>query len=168
MRARRYALRSIVAIVTPMQDDGRLDFERFKSLIDFHIEQGTDGIVVSAPRGIAHGRCRRTQGTDPAGHCPRARPHYYRGRQGGNSTARPSSSLSRRKRRRDACLSSCLTTTSHAGGPLPALSHHRGKGGHRANRVQRSRRTVADLASETTLRLAQIRTSSHQGRYRQQ
>src|SRR5947208_3453754 len=37
---------SIVAIVTPMQDDGRLDFERFKSLIDFHIEQGSDGIVV--------------------------------------------------------------------------------------------------------------------------
>src|SRR5882672_11168742 len=29
---------SIVAIVTPMQDDGRLDYERFKSLIDFHDE----------------------------------------------------------------------------------------------------------------------------------
>jgi len=41
---------SIVAIVTPMQEDGRLDFERFKSLIDFHIEQGSDGIVVVAPR----------------------------------------------------------------------------------------------------------------------
>src|SRR5207253_10299879 len=42
---------SIVAIVTPMQDDGRLDFERFKSLIDFHIEQGTDGIVVVGTTG---------------------------------------------------------------------------------------------------------------------
>ena len=42
---------SIVAIVTPMQDDGRLDYERFKSLIDFHIEQGTDGIVVVGTTG---------------------------------------------------------------------------------------------------------------------
>jgi 4-hydroxy-tetrahydrodipicolinate synthase len=42
---------SIVAIVTPMQDDGRLDFERFKTLIDFHIEQGTDGIVVVGTTG---------------------------------------------------------------------------------------------------------------------
>src|SRR3977135_4717309 len=42
---------SMVAIVTPMQDDGRLDFERFKSLIDFHIEQGTDGVVVVGTTG---------------------------------------------------------------------------------------------------------------------
>src|SRR5262249_56889391 len=42
---------SIVAIVTPMQDDGRLDYERFKSLIDFHVEQGTDGIVVVGTTG---------------------------------------------------------------------------------------------------------------------
>src|SRR5207245_7027901 len=42
---------SLVAIVTPMQDDGRLDFERFKSLIDFHIEQGSDGIVVVGTTG---------------------------------------------------------------------------------------------------------------------
>src|SRR5258707_13022010 len=42
---------SIVAIVTPMQEDGRLDFERFKSLIDFHIEQGSDGIVVVGTTG---------------------------------------------------------------------------------------------------------------------
>ena len=42
---------SIVAIVTPMQDDGRLDYPRFKALIDFHIEQGTDGIVVVGTTG---------------------------------------------------------------------------------------------------------------------
>src|SRR5258708_34652516 len=42
---------SIVAIVTPMHDDGRLDYERFKSLIDFHVEQGTDGIVVVGTTG---------------------------------------------------------------------------------------------------------------------
>src|SRR5258708_29816480 len=42
---------SIVAIVTPMQDDGRLDSPHFKALIDFHIEQGTDGIVVVGTTG---------------------------------------------------------------------------------------------------------------------
>jgi 4-hydroxy-tetrahydrodipicolinate synthase len=37
---------SLVAIVTPMHEDGRLDLESFRALIDFHVEQGTDGIVV--------------------------------------------------------------------------------------------------------------------------
>ena len=32
-RAQAMVTGSIVAIVTPMQDDGRLDYERFKSLI---------------------------------------------------------------------------------------------------------------------------------------
>jgi len=40
---------SIVAIVTPMQDDGRLDYPRFKALIDFHIEQGPMASSSSAP-----------------------------------------------------------------------------------------------------------------------
>lgn len=42
---------SIVAIVTPMQEDGSLDLASFRSLIDFHIEQGTDGIVVVGTTG---------------------------------------------------------------------------------------------------------------------
>ena len=42
---------SIVAIVTPMHEDGRLDFARFKSLIDWHIAEGTDGIVVVGTTG---------------------------------------------------------------------------------------------------------------------
>ena len=36
---------SIVALVTPMFDDGQVDYESLKKLIDFHVEQGTDGIV---------------------------------------------------------------------------------------------------------------------------
>ena len=36
---------SIVAIVTPMHADGAVDFERFKTLIDWHIENGTQAIV---------------------------------------------------------------------------------------------------------------------------
>ncbi|MBI3902893.1 MAG: 4-hydroxy-tetrahydrodipicolinate synthase [Nitrosomonadales bacterium] len=42
---------SIVAIVTPMREDGSLDLTAFRSLIDFHIEQGTDGIVVVGTTG---------------------------------------------------------------------------------------------------------------------
>src|SRR3982751_5845037 len=42
---------SIVAIVTPMHEDGRLDLERFRALIDWHIVEGTDGIVVVGTTG---------------------------------------------------------------------------------------------------------------------
>jgi len=42
---------SIVAIVTPMQEDGSLDLAAFRALIDFHIAQGTDGIVVVGTTG---------------------------------------------------------------------------------------------------------------------
>ncbi len=42
---------SIVAIVTPMYEDGSLDLPSFRALIDFHIEQGTDAIVVVGTTG---------------------------------------------------------------------------------------------------------------------
>jgi 4-hydroxy-tetrahydrodipicolinate synthase len=42
---------SIVAVVTPMREDGSLDLAAFRALIDFHIEQGTDGIVVVGTTG---------------------------------------------------------------------------------------------------------------------
>src|SRR4026207_75365 len=42
---------SLVAIVTPMLEDGRLDLKRFESLIDWHIAEGTDGIVVVGTSG---------------------------------------------------------------------------------------------------------------------
>jgi len=42
---------SLVAIVTPMLEDGSLDFARFKSLIDWHIAEGTQGIVVVGTTG---------------------------------------------------------------------------------------------------------------------
>jgi 4-hydroxy-tetrahydrodipicolinate synthase len=41
----------IVAIVTPMNEDGSLDLAAFRALIDFHVEQGTDGIVVVGTTG---------------------------------------------------------------------------------------------------------------------
>jgi len=42
---------SLVAIVTPMHEDGSLDLERFRRLIDFHVREGTDGIVVVGTTG---------------------------------------------------------------------------------------------------------------------
>ena len=42
---------SIVAIVTPMREDGKLDLARFRSLMDWHIAEGTDGIVVVGTTG---------------------------------------------------------------------------------------------------------------------
>jgi len=42
---------SLVAIVTPMHEDGSLDLKSFRALIDFHVEQGTDGIVVVGTTG---------------------------------------------------------------------------------------------------------------------
>ena len=42
---------SLVAIVTPMHDDGSLDLDAFRKLIDWHIKEGTDGIVVVGTTG---------------------------------------------------------------------------------------------------------------------
>ncbi|WP_072293162.1 4-hydroxy-tetrahydrodipicolinate synthase [Nitrosovibrio sp. Nv17] len=42
---------SLVAIVTPMQEDGTLDLEAFRALIDHHVSEGTDGIVVVGTTG---------------------------------------------------------------------------------------------------------------------
>ena len=42
---------SIVAIVTPMFEDGRLDLDGLRKLIDFHVQEGTDGIVIVGTTG---------------------------------------------------------------------------------------------------------------------
>lgn len=42
---------SIVALVTPMHEDGRIDFDGLRSLIDWHIDQGTDVIGVVGTTG---------------------------------------------------------------------------------------------------------------------
>jgi 4-hydroxy-tetrahydrodipicolinate synthase len=42
---------SIVAIVTPMRDDGALDLPALKRLIDWHVAEGTDGIVIVGTTG---------------------------------------------------------------------------------------------------------------------
>jgi len=42
---------SMVALVTPMHEDGSLDFEALKRLVDIHVENGTDAIVAVGTTG---------------------------------------------------------------------------------------------------------------------
>lgn len=42
---------SIPAIVTPMHEDGSLDLPAFRRLIDWHVEEGTNGLVVVGTSG---------------------------------------------------------------------------------------------------------------------
>jgi len=42
---------SLVAIVTPMTPDGDVDYEAFARLIDFHVDAGTNGLIVAGTTG---------------------------------------------------------------------------------------------------------------------
>ncbi len=42
---------SLVAIVTPMSEDGALDLDALRRLVDWHIAEGTDGIVIVGTTG---------------------------------------------------------------------------------------------------------------------
>jgi len=42
---------SIVALVTPMHDDGQVDWEALDRLVEFHIKEGTDAIVAVGTTG---------------------------------------------------------------------------------------------------------------------
>ncbi len=42
---------SIVALVTPMHEDNSIDFSAYTTLIDWHIEQGTNAILVAGTTG---------------------------------------------------------------------------------------------------------------------
>ena len=53
---------SIVALVTPMFEDGSLDWESLDSLLDFHLDNGTNGIVAVGTTG-------ESATLDPAEHC---------------------------------------------------------------------------------------------------
>ncbi|GAB6048364.1 4-hydroxy-tetrahydrodipicolinate synthase [Methyloparacoccus murrellii] len=97
---------SLVALVTPMQADGSLDREGLRRLIEFHIAEGTDGIVAVGTTG-------ESATLDEAEHCEviRLAVEQVAGRvpviagTGANSTAE-AISLTRQARAlgADACL----------------------------------------------------------------
>lgn len=53
---------SLVALVTPMHPDGSIHWEHLDALVDFHIENGTDGIVAVGTTG-------ESATLDPEEHC---------------------------------------------------------------------------------------------------
>src|SRR3954462_2747664 len=150
---------SIVAIVTPRHEDGRLDLARFRSLIDWHIAEGTDGIVVVGTTGESptvdfdeHKELIHVAVEHAAGRIP-----IIAG-TGGNSTAEAIElTESAKKAGADACLS-----------VVPYYNKPTQEGIYRHFRAIAERvdipqilynvpgRTVADLANDTTLRLAQV------------
>ncbi len=150
---------SIVAIVTPMNEDGSIDFARFRSLIDFHIAEGTDAIVAVGTTGESP-----TVDFDEHKELIRVAVEHARGRipviagTGGNSTAEAIElTESARKAKADACLS-----------VVPYYNKPTQEGLYRhfrsiAEKVDIPQivynvpgRTVADLANDTTLRLAGV------------
>lgn len=44
---------SLVALATPFDSDNRVDYAALKGLIDFHVNEGTDGLVVAGTTGEA-------------------------------------------------------------------------------------------------------------------
>lgn len=152
---------SIVAIVTPMQDDGSLDLVRFRSLIDWHISEGTDGIVVVGTTGESP-----TVDFDDHKQLIRIAVEHARGRipiiagTGANSTAE---SLELTESAKKAGANACLTVVPYYNKPTQEglYRHFR----HVAERVEIPQivynvpgRTITDISNDTLLRLAQLPT----------
>ena len=132
---------SIVALVTPMLDDGSVDYAALRRLIDWHIEEGTDCLRRGRHhRRIADGRRRRALRDHPRlGRAGRGRVPVMAG-TGANSTGKPSNSPSspRRRRRLPPCWSALLQQAD-AGRHLPALQGDRRGRRHPADSLQRAR-----------------------------
>ena len=150
---------SLVAIVTPMHEDGRLDFGRLRSLVDWHIEQGTDGIVIVGTSG-------ESPTVDMDEHCEliRATVEHAAGRvpviagTGANSTAEAVEL---------AQFAGKVGADAHLS-VVPYYNKPTQEGLYRHFRTIAEKvalpmvlynvpgRTVADMANDTTLRLAEI------------
>lgn len=150
---------SMVALVTPMRADGALDIPAYRKLIDWHVEQGTDALVVVGTTGESptvsmeeHAELIRIAVEHAGGRIP-----VIAG-VGGNSTAE-AIELSHAARK----------VGAHAGlTVVPYYNRPSQEGMYQHFRAIAQAvdlpfilynvpgRTVADLSLETTLRLAQI------------
>jgi len=150
---------SHVAIVTPMLEDGALDLDRFCALIDFHIEQGTDGIVVVGTTGESptvdfdeHDLLIRTAVSYAAGRIP-----IIAG-TGANSTRE---AIELTVFSKNAGADACLSVAPYYNKPTQEGLYRHFKAIAEAVDIPMilynvPGRTVADIGNETTLRLAQI------------
>jgi 4-hydroxy-tetrahydrodipicolinate synthase len=150
---------SIVAIVTPMREDGSLDFPRLKSLVDFHVAEGTDGIVIVGTTG-------ESPTVDVAEHCEliRAAVEYASGRipviagTGGNST---SEAIELTAYARKAGATASLNVVPYYNKPTQEGLYRHFKAIAEAVDLPMilynvPGRTVADMSNETVLRLARV------------
>ncbi|HLX81079.1 MAG TPA: 4-hydroxy-tetrahydrodipicolinate synthase [Burkholderiales bacterium] len=150
---------SLVAIVTPMLEDGRLDLVRFKGLIDWHIAEGTDGIVVVGTTGESP-----TVDFDEHKALIKLAVDHARGRipviagTGGNSTAE-AIELTESAKKNGATAS--LSVVPYYNKPTQeGLYRHFRKIAEAVDLpmilYNVPGRTVADLHNDTTLRLAEV------------
>ena len=150
---------SIVAIVTPMREDGKLDLARFRSLMDWHIAEGTDGIVVVGTTGESP-----TVGFDEHKELIRIAVEHAGGRipviagTGANSTAE-AIELSESAAKAGAAASLSVVPYYNKPTQEGLYRHYRTI----AEAVDIPQivynvpgRTVADIANDTVLRLAQV------------
>ncbi len=150
---------SLVAIVTPMLEDGSLDIGRFKSLIDWHIVEGTQGIVVVGTTGESP-----TVNFDEHKNLIRIAVEHAAGRvpviagTGANSTAE-AIELSESARHSGAQFS--LSVVPYYNKPTQEGMYRHFRAIAEAVDLQMilynvPGRTVADLQNDTVLRLAQV------------
>jgi 4-hydroxy-tetrahydrodipicolinate synthase len=150
---------SLVAIVTPMHEDGRLDMARFRELIDWHVAEGTDGIVVVGTTGESP-----TVDFDEHKELIRVAVDHAKGRipvvagTGGNSTAEAIELTESAKKAGD---TACLSVVPYYNKPAQeGLYRHFRKIAETVDLpmivYNVPGRTVADLHNDTLLRLAQL------------
>jgi 4-hydroxy-tetrahydrodipicolinate synthase len=150
---------SIVALVTPMQDDGSVDYAALRRLIDWHIAEGTDCLGVVGTTG-------ESPTVSVEEHCEiiRVSVEHAKGRlpimagTGGNSTAE-AIELSRYAQRVGAECT--LSVVPYYNKPSQEGIYQHFKAIAEAVDIPMvlynvPGRTVADMQVETTLRLAQV------------
>jgi len=150
---------SLVAIVTPMSDDGALDLDALRRLVDWHIAEGTDGIVIVGTTGESptvsfdeHCLLIRTTVEQAAGRVP-----VIAG-TGANSTSEAIELTECAKR---AGAQAGLSVVPYYNKPTQeGLYQHYKKIAEAVDLplilYNVPGRTVADLSNDTTLRLAQV------------
>ena len=150
---------SLVAIVTPMRDDGAIDFAHFRSLIDWHVAEGTDGIVVVGTTGESP-----TVDFDEHKELIRVAVEHSKGRipiiagTGGNSTAE---AIELTESAKGAGATACLSVVPYYNKPTQeGLFQHFRKVAETVDLpmilYNVPGRTVADLQNDTVLRLAEL------------
>ena len=150
---------SLVAIVTPMLEDCALDVPRFRKLIDWHIAEGTDGVVVVGTTGESP-----TVDFDEHKELIRVAVQHSRGRipviagTGGNSTAE---AIELTESAKKAGATACLSVVPYYNKPTQeGMFLHFKKIAESVDLplvlYNVPARTVADLQNDTVLRLAQV------------